>query len=336
MHEQMMKQNKSDYAAIALFSGGLDSLLAVKWMQKAGYKVYPVYFLTPYMPIERALESARDNDLDLIIRDITAEHLEMMQDPGTSFGKNLNPCIDCHALMFRSAGDMLGELNARYLISGEVIGQRPMSQRVNAMNQVGNLSGYRDLIIRPLCQKLMKDTNPLREGWVDAADMLDLHGRGRTRQLQLAEELGITRFPPPAGGCLLTDKNYTLRLKDLIAHHEMNKENLELLKYGRHFRLDESTKLIIGRDERENGCLERLSAPHTTLLAKDQNGPLGLLTGSASDPQLLDLALKIFWFYHPKAPQTGTIIIHHEGKTEEHTAQKALAELAKQYIISYE
>lgn len=332
----MMKQNKSDYAAIALFSGGLDSLLAVKWMQKAGYKVYPVYFLTPYMPIERALESARDNGLDLIIRDITTEHLKMMHDPNTSFGKNLNPCIDCHALMFRTAGAMLDELDAHYLISGEVLGQRPMSQRVNAMNQVGNLSGYRDLIIRPLCQKLLRETAPLREGWVDLDDMLDIHGRGRVRQLQLAEELGITRFPPPAGGCLLTDKNYTLRLQDLISHQQMDEENLELLKYGRHFRLDESVKLIIGRDERENGCLERISEGYTVLLAKDQMGPLGLLTGELTDPQIMTLALNIFWTYHPKAPQSGTINVRQGDKSKEHVGQKDKLELVKQYIISYD
>lgn len=297
----MMKQNKSDYAAIALFSGGLDSLLAVKWMQKAGYKVYPVYFLTPYMPIERALESARDNGLDLIVRDITTEHLKMMHDPATSFGKNLNPCIDCHALMFRSAGEMLEELNAHYLISGEVLGQRPMSQRSNAMNQVGNLSGYRDLIIRPLCQKLLQDTAPLRDGWVDPNDMLDIHGRGRVRQLQLAEELGITRFPPPAGGCLLTDRNYTLRLQDLISHQQMNEEHLELLKYGRHFRLSETVKLIIGRDEKENGYLENISQGHTVLLAKDQMGPLGLLTGELTDPEMMTLALNIFLDLSPQS-----------------------------------
>jgi len=331
-----MKQNKSDYAAIALFSGGLDSLLAVKWMQKAGYKVYPVYFLTPYMPIARALESARDNGLDLIVRDITTEHLRMMHDPATSFGKNLNPCIDCHALMFRVAGAMLQELDAHYLISGEVLGQRPMSQRVNAMNQVGNLSGYRDLIIRPLCQKLLRETAPLREGWVDPSDMLDIHGRGRTRQLQLAEELGITRFPPPAGGCLLTDKNYTLRLQDLISHQQMDEENLELLKYGRHFRLSETVKLIIGRDERENGCLESISAGYTVLLAKDQMGPLGLLTAEFTDPEMMTLALNIFWTYHPKAPQSGTIIASKGDLSTEYEGQKDKPELLKQYIISYD
>ncbi|MDD3533705.1 MAG: tRNA (5-methylaminomethyl-2-thiouridylate)-methyltransferase [Candidatus Cloacimonetes bacterium] len=332
----MLKQNKTDYSAIALFSGGLDSLLAVKWMQKAGYKVYPVYFLTPYMPIERALESARDNGLDLIIRDITEEHLKMMQDPETSFGKNLNPCIDCHALMFRMAGDMLSELDADFLISGEVVGQRPMSQRRDTLNRVAKLSGYRDLIIRPLSQKLLRKNTPIREGWVDLSDMLDFHGRGRSRQLQLAEELGITRFPSPAGGCLLTDRNYTLRIKDLISHQQMDEKNLELLKYGRHFRLDESTKLIIGRDERENDCLERLSDGLIRLKAKNQNGPLGLLTDDPTDPIILNLALSIFWFYHPKAPQSGIINIRQGGKSKEHEGQKASPELSKQYRISYD
>lgn len=331
----MKKQYKSDYAAIALFSGGLDSLLAVKWMQKAGYQVYPVYFLTPYMPIERALASARDNDIDLIVRDISNEHLKMMLDPATNFGKNLNPCIDCHALMFRAAGEMLSELGAHYLISGEVLGQRPMSQRRNAMNQVGNLSGYRDLIIRPLSQKFLLETAPLCEGWVDPADMLDISGRGRTRQFELAEELGITRFPAPAGGCLLTDKNYTLRLEDLISHRQMDEENLALLAYGRHFRLNDSVKLIISRNQKENDSLKRFNQGHTLLKAKGYSGPWGVLTGDPVDPGILSLALNIFWFYHPKAPQSGTIVLYKDGIYTEREGLKVAPELIKQYMITY-
>jgi tRNA U34 2-thiouridine synthase MnmA/TrmU len=136
----MTNAYKSPQSAIALFSGGLDSLLAVKWMQKRGYKVYPVYFLTPYMRPARALQSAQNNGIDLIIRVISERHLEMMQGPTVTFGKHMNPCVDCHALMFKVAGEMLNELDAQYLISGEVVGQRPMSQRRDAMNRVGNLA----------------------------------------------------------------------------------------------------------------------------------------------------------------------------------------------------
>jgi tRNA-uridine 2-sulfurtransferase len=326
---------KSKYAAIALFSGGLDSLLAVKWMQKAGYTVYPVYFLTPYMPIERALESARANHLDIIVRDISKEHLAMMQHPKTSFGKNLNPCVDCHALMFRKAGEMLSELDAHYLISGEVLGQRPMSQRRDAMNRVAKLSGYRDLLVRPLSQKLLRESTPIREGWVDIKDMLDFSGRGRSRQLELAKELGITSFPAPAGGCLLTDRNYSLRLRDLMQYGQLEKQNLELLLYGRHFRLSPATKLIVGRDEAENDQMEKLCQNMIRLKAKDVAGPLGLL--NQAEAENLQLAVDIFWYYHGKAPQKGIVTISDpSGKVSEHTACKADPKLIKQYRTSYD
>ncbi|HQB98046.1 MAG TPA: tRNA (5-methylaminomethyl-2-thiouridylate)-methyltransferase, partial [Candidatus Cloacimonadota bacterium] len=219
------------------------------------------------MPPARALQSAQNNGIDLIIRDISERHLEMMQGPTVTFGKHMNPCVDCHALMFKVAGEMLNELDAQYLISGEVVGQRPMSQRRDAMNRVGNLSGFKDLLVRPLSQLLLPDTLPIREGWVDRADMLQISGRGRYRQLEMAEELGITSFPSPAGGCLLTDRNYSMRLKDLMQYGQMDPMSLELLKYG-HFRLNEEIKLIIGRDEAENTKLEELKLDNY-LIAKD-------------------------------------------------------------------
>lgn len=331
----MTNSKKSQYKAIALFSGGLDSLLTVKWMQKAGYTVYPVYFLTPYMPVERALASARANQIDIIVRDITTEHLTMMQDPQTSFGKNLNPCVDCHALMFRLAGDMLSELDAHYLISGEVLGQRPMSQRRDAMNRVAKLSGYRDLLVRPLSQKLLRETTPIREAWVDINDMLDFSGRGRTRQITLAKELGITEFPAPAGGCLLTDRNYSMRLKDLMQHHQTQTQNLELLLYGRHFRMDNDTKLIIGRDEAENMHMQKLSHGLTILKANDYPGPLGLLNHSTEE--ILQQAIAIFWYYHPKAPESGLVTISYpDNDSREYMATKAKPELIKQKRISYD
>ncbi|MCK9558263.1 MAG: tRNA (5-methylaminomethyl-2-thiouridylate)-methyltransferase [Candidatus Cloacimonetes bacterium] len=331
----MMMNYKSRYAAIALFSGGLDSLLAVKWMQKSGYKVFPVYFLTPYMPIDRALESAAANGIDLIVRDISREHLQMMQDPDVVFGKHMNPCIDCHALMFRIAGDMLDELDAQYLISGEVLGQRPMSQRKDAMNRVANLSGYRDIVVRPLSQKNLRDTKPITENWVDKNDMLDISGRGRYRQLELAEELGIKSFPAPAGGCLLTDRNYSLRLKDLLQYSQTDPKDLEYLKYGRHFRLSPGCKLIIGRDEAENLKIEEL-IPDTTLKALDITGPLGVISGRCDDPDLLNLALSIFWYYHPKAPNEGNAIINSALGSSTYMCRKADLYTVRKHRLSYD
>jgi tRNA U34 2-thiouridine synthase MnmA/TrmU len=328
-----MNTYKSPYSAIALFSGGLDSLITVKWMQKAGYKVYPVYFLTPYMPVERALDAARENGIDLIVRDIAKEHLAMMQDPQVVFGKHMNPCVDCHALMFKMAGDMLSELNAHYLISGEVLGQRPMSQRKDAMNRVGKLSGYKDLLVRPLSQKLLPDTLPIREQWVDKEDLLAISGRGRSRQLELAEELGMVNFPAPAGGCLLTDRNYSLRLKDLIQYNQLDPLSLVLLKWGRHFRLSPSTKLIIGRDEAENMKLETL-IPDNQLKAKDITGPLGVLHEYPRQEATLQLALQIFWYYHSKAEDSGTVCLSSHTRSAELECNKAKHETVIKYRIS--
>jgi len=331
-----MTTSKSAHAAIALFSGGLDSILAVKWMQSRGYKVYPVYFLTPYMPADRAIQSAAENGIQLIVRDISTEHLAMMQNPVYGFGKHLNPCVDCHALMFKIAGDLMADLDADYLISGEVLGQRPMSQRRDAMNLVGKLSGYKDLLIRPLSQQLLNDTLPIREGWIDKDDMLDIHGRGRSRQMELASELGIVSYPAPAGGCLLTDRNFALRLRDLIEHDELDDENLELIRYGRHYRLDARCKLIVGRDEADNDKLEAACKTGHKLHARDIFGPLGIITGSQPSAETLRLALDIFWYYHKKGENTGSVILSSpEGKTE-HRATKLELSAIKKYHISYD
>lgn len=332
----MSKQENSPYTAIALFSGGLDSILMVKWMQRCGYPVYPVYFLTPYMPAERALQAAAENDIQLIVRDISAQHFAMMQNPVYGFGKHLNPCVDCHALMFKIAGEMLQELDAHYLISGEVLGQRPMSQRRNAMSMVAKLSGFKDLLVRPLSQKHLPDTRPIREAWISREDMLDFSGRGRTRQLELAAELGITSFPAPAGGCLLTDRNFSLRLQDLMDHQQCDAEQLELIKYGRHFRLNESCKLIVGRDEMDNLKLEAAHQTGLRFLAKEGTGPLGLLTCTEPGAELLQLALDMFWYYHRKAEHTGLVLVQDSSGETQMPAHKCDLTKMKQHHLSYD
>ncbi len=333
-----MKEHK----AIALFSGGLDSILAVKWMQSRGYTVIPVFFTAPYLPPQRAILSAKQNDLDLQIKDVSAEHVTLLYNPVYGFGKHMNPCIDCHGFMFRQASLLMDELGADYIISGEVLGQRPMSQRRDALDSVAKLSGIRDLIVRPLCQQHLPDTLPLREAWVDKDDMLDFHGRGREAQMKLAKELGVKDFPPPAGGCLLTDRNYCLRLKDLMERQEMDYSNLMLLNNGRHFRFPDGAKLIIGRDEPDNDALESSFKNGYRLLAKDIMGPLGLLIADEVDEQTKQEAVNIFLYYHPKAENTWLIEVdryidgHKVGETVLQKASKSSADNAKQYRLSYD
>ncbi len=289
-----------DHSALALFSGGLDSILAVVWMKELGYEIHPVFFKAAYIFPERAIKSAAENGLKLTVVDISQKHLEMLSDPVYGYGKNVNPCIDCHALMFREAGYLLREFGADFLISGEVIGQRPMSQRRNALQAVDKHSGVGDLIVRPLSQKLLPDTLPIREGWVEKDLLLAIHGRGRKRQIDLAEKFGVT-YPPPGGGCLLTDKNFSLRLRELIRHGQAREDNIRLLRWGRHFRLQDGTKLIVGRTQSDNQGLEDEGFPGLYFKIRDHEGPLGLLTSSDPAPAVIRQAASIFLAYSSKA-----------------------------------
>ena len=295
------------YKALALFSGGLDSLLSVIWMRKLGIEVIPIFFRTPFFTEERALKTACANGLKLEVIDISEQHLEMMKNPRYGFGKNFNPCIDCHGLMFNLAGGLLVQNNADFLISGEVLSQRPMSQRRDAMNAVSKLSGYKDLLIRPLSQKLLDDTKPIRENWIRKDDMLDFSGRSRKPQLALAKELGVKEFPSPGGGCRLTDKNFTVRLKDLVEHSQLSLPEITLLKYGRHFRLDDKTKFIIGRDEADNNNLLQAKSDFLLLLNTEIPGPLGLLCLQEPDINIIETAAGLLAHYNTKVPEPVTI-----------------------------
>ena len=296
-----MSADNHKKTALALFSGGLDSILAVVCMQRLGHKVHPLCFTAPYITADRARQSARDNGLELTVVDISEAHLKMLEDPIHGFGKNHNPCIDCHGLMFATAARLLPDFGADFLISGEVLGQRPMSQRRNALQAVDKLSGHADLIVRPLCQKLLPDTLPIRAGWVDKSQMLDLGGRGRSRQIALARGLGLS-YPSPGGGCLLTDRNFSLRLRELIAMKEDSEAQIRLLRWGRHFRLAPRLKLIVGRDKADNEGLWAEDIPGLWLRLRDLEGPLGLLTQPDPPADLIALAASILLYYSNKAP----------------------------------
>lgn len=324
-----------EHSAIALFSGGLDSILAVKWMQQLGYTVYSVFFSTPYLMPDKALKSAQANDIELIVRDITNEHLEIVQNPKYGYGKNHNPCIDCRALMFRLAGQMLDELGASFIISGEVLGQRPMSQRLQALMQGSKGSEMKDLIVRPLSQKLLPDSKPILEGWVNKEDMLDLQGRGRTQQMELAKRLGVKDYPSPGGGCLLTDISFTLRLRDLINYRQDNPLQIELLKWGRHFRLSPTLKLIVGRHKDDNFGLDQAAKDLPRIQIKDVPGPLGVLTSTDAPEEELSLAASILLSYSNKAPDPGVVIYSIDSiESSQIMAHKCSKDSLAQYKIS--
>jgi len=289
-------KNKS---CIALFSGGLDSLLVVKFMESLGYKVIPVFFETPFFEAGNAREVAEANGIDLQVIDVFDEYLPVLRNPRYGYGKNINPCVDCHGFMFRKAGKLLEVWGADFLISGEVLGQRPMSQRKDTMNAVGKLSEVKDLLVRPLSQKLLADTLPIKEGWVIKDEMLDIQGRGRQRQIALAREFGIVDFQSPGGGCKLTDVKYARRLKDLMKYEQISYANVRFLKYGRHFRLNETTKLVVGRHKQDNDHLSLLTKDEIVIKAVDIHGPMGVLikAGKPTD-QEIELSASIVLRYN--------------------------------------
>lgn len=286
----MDTQISRTYRCFALFSGGLDSMLAVKHMQRLGYEVLPIFFKTPFFGPKKAQAAADALDVELIVHDLTEKHIAMLKNPRYGYGKFMNPCIDCHGLMFREAALLMEQYKVDFLISGEVLGQRPMSQRYDALNSVGKLSSVKDLLVRPLSQKLLADTLPIREGWVDKAEMLDIQGRGRHRQMALAKEWGITDYENPGGGCLLTDKSFSLRLKDLMKYDQFSLRNIEFLTWARHYRLTPNCKLILGRNHADNEALTSLVQDELVLKCEEHTGPMGVLI-CATPPSQEELRL---------------------------------------------
>jgi len=287
---------------LALFSGGLDSLVAVCWMKKLGFEVIPIFFETPFFNRKKAEMLALANNFEIVVIDITEKHLEMLTKPIYGYGKHFNPCIDCHGLMFRTLKEYLDYYEADFVISGEVINQRPMSQRYDAMNAVKKISTIGDLIVRPLCQKRLPDTLPIREGWVNNDDLLNICGRSRATQIQIAEDLGLKEIPNSGGGCLLTDMGYTKRLKELIDHKQLTIQNINFLKVGRHFRIDDNTKLVINRHIDELDYLHGIINKEIILKCMNVTGPIGILI---SDDQVTEnnirIAGSILLRYCPKA-----------------------------------
>lgn len=251
---------------LALFSGGLDSMLAIKLISSQGIKVHAlnidIGFGGNKDKAELMRRRAKMAGATFEVVNVRSRYLqEVLFNPKFGYGKQFNPCIDCHGFMFRTAISMLKDYGASFVISGEVVGQRPMSQRNDAMVHVKNLAlDENDIILRPLCAKLLKPTKPEREGLVDREKLLDLNGRGRNPQLTLAKEFGFSDFETPGGGCLYTIEGFSNRIRDFIKFDkDMSENDLQSLRYGRHLRLPGGAKMIIGRDENDNAHLEALS-----------------------------------------------------------------------------
>ena len=274
--------------AIALVSGGLDSILATKLILEQRIEVEAVNFLTIFCTCTAhgrtclASKSAADKlGIKLKVFEVSNEYFEIVKNPKYGYGKNMNPCLDCRIFMFKKAAQYMRATGAQFLITGEVLGERPMSQRRDAMRIIERDSGLEGLILRPLSAKLLEPTIPEKKGLIDREKLLAIEGRSRKPQIQLASHFGINDYPCPAGGCLLTDPGFTRRMRDLIGQKpDFAINDVQLLKVGRHFRLAPETKLIVGRNEEENNKLLNLAKEEDMRFQSlEIQGPVGIGRG---------------------------------------------------------
>jgi len=320
--------------AIALFSGGLDSMLAAELIHRQDIDVLCLTFITPFFSAEKAQAAARQINLPLIIEDITDQHLKMLKSPRYGYGKNMNPCIDCHILMLQEAGKKMVETGADFILTGEVLGQRPMSQGKQSLHVVAKNSGFSDYILRPLSAQLLEPTKAEREGKVDRLQLLSIQGRGRKEQMQMAADFGITNYAPPAGGCLLTDPMFSHRLRDLFSHQEdYDIHDLELLKYGRHFRADDQGKIIVGRNNSDNEKLRGLSTDDDLVLfMADFPGPQVVVP--RGNEALLPLAASLCVRYSDApADLEANVICLHKNSSRAILAKATAKEDCERWII---
>ena len=278
--------------AVALLSGGLDSILAVKLMLEQGIEVEAFHYVSVFSPcvssngrFTQGRVAADILGIPLTIFNISRELLEIIRAPGHGFGKNMNPCIDCRIFTFSKVREFMKEHGASFLVTGEVLGERPMSQRRDAMRIIERDSGLDGLILRPLSAKLLPQTVPEEKGLVDRDKLMAIQGRSRRPQMALAEEFHIHEYPTPAGGCLLTDPGFGNRMRDLMDHNpDCTLNDVHLLKVGRHLRLSPSAKAVVGRNEKENKKLATY-ALEGDLLFKVVNfpGPITVVRGELDE-----------------------------------------------------
>ena len=277
--------------AIGLLSGGLDSALAIKLMREQQIEMVAVHFLTPFCTCDNntgcgsgAHTLAQQLGVPLRVEFLGQEYLEIVKNPPHGYGKNLNPCIDCRILIFKRAKEIMQTLGASFVVTGEVLGQRPMSQHKRALKIIEEESGLQRLVVRPLSAKLFEPSLPEERGWVDRESLLDISGRTRKPQLQLANVFGIENYLCAAGGCLLTESSFCGRVKDLCEHGTFDLENAKLLRLGRHFRITSYFKLIVGRDQGENERLLKYNQHNYVLFQpKETKGPLALGVGQMDE-----------------------------------------------------
>ncbi|MDF1545826.1 MAG: hypothetical protein P1R58_12095 [bacterium] len=287
--------------AVALFSGGLDSALAVLLILRQNIEVTALTFMTHFgcdlgdrsSCGSNPYPAAEKYGFNVKLMHLGEKFVEIVKNPKHGRGKNMNPCTDCRILMLNEGKELMEMLGADFIFTGEVLGQRPMSQLKDKLNLTERETGLKGKLVRPLSAKLLKPTEPELSGLLDRDKLEGISGRGRKRQIEMAEQFGLQDYPSPASGCLLTDESYSNRLRDLLAHTDhIGFDDLNLLRVGRHFRLDRNTKVIVGRNEPDNLQIMAYKQPHHFVLeAVEIGSPITLLIGDTSEDNIKKAAM---------------------------------------------
>lgn len=309
--------------ALALLSGGLDSTLAVKMMLDMGINVEALNFTSPFCTCtgknsgckSEAVRVAQEFNIPIKVIHKGLDYLEIVRNPTHGYGKGVNPCVDCRIYLLRKAREYMSECGADFVITGEVLGQRPMSQRRDSLRVIERESGLEGLLLRPLSAQHFEPTIPEMEGWVDREKLLAIKGRSRKELFELADELDVKNYPCPAGGCLLTELSFVPKMRDVFDHcNELDLRDFRLLKIGRHCRIGERTKVIIGRDESDNNLLEAARQEGEAAISwLDGNTPVAVINGR-QDQEHLELASRILLRYtRAEAGASCRISVHQNG-----------------------
>jgi tRNA-specific 2-thiouridylase len=318
--------------ALALLSGGLDSTLAVLLMKEQGIEVEAVNFQTMFTCCKSdARRVAHDLGVPLTLLEVGDDYLKVIEKPRFGYGRGMNPCVDCRIYMFEAAKALMEKSGASFLVTGEVLDQRPKSQKMNDFRTIERESGLEGKILRPLSAKLLPETEAESRGWVNREKLHAVHGQSRQFLLELAAHYGIENPPPASPGCALTMEGFAKKVKDVFAHHpDYERWEFEILKVGRHFRLDAETKAVIGRSLEQNEYLEVLHPAGTTLLlCKNFGGPHALVIGNACEANLNKAGALMLRYAQKPLPPFCDI----ETRSQAGTGQLTLAGLIQEELV---
>jgi tRNA-specific 2-thiouridylase len=322
--------------AIALLSGGLDSTIAARVIMEQGVELEALNFMTVFctctnrgatcLASQKAVETL---GIPLKVFNVSEEYLGVVKHPQHGYGRNMNPCIDCRIFMLKKAKAYMEESGAVFIVTGEVLGQRPMSQRKDAMHLIEKEAGLEGFILRPLSAKVLPTTIPEKEGWVDRERLLNISGRSRKPQIELADRYGIHDYPCPAGGCLLADPGFAKRMKDLMVYNpQFSLNDVHLLKMGRHFRFSNGVKLVVGRNEEENQKIQTFAQGEDILLKVSSfPGPLSLLRGKLNEGDIEKAAA--ITVHYGKGKDLGKIEVTYKGADEDHHQSLSVSPISR-------